>query len=339
MKRFGIPIGVIEIKKPGNNVMTSKKTFGQLYDHMLSMRKMYGMCHVFGILTSYDKWKVCWLNDDICQHTDYSSPINDFDLIRDQIENSLKNLPLPCLNEQQMPLESNEDSVLVNDQKRILYTTKAYSCEDPALVQLLAQTLWKMAKSPMHPPDPINLNETKIMLKQDVWKWGKPQADRLKLLAKLPHVNVKNYFILKDLHGGAHGRVWLACSNDGTAVVIKFPKDGVDIQQECNNWHKIYGPNWSRISVLNGKSALIMPFFKPVSPDEINDPIVIEAVKSIIQDWINKGFEHNDLSHDWRHVGLYSDIDGKVKAILTDLTNCSEANSESQKRMMDALSI
>lgn len=38
----GIPIGVIEVKKPDSKIMNSKRLHGQIYDYMLRLRHFFG---------------------------------------------------------------------------------------------------------------------------------------------------------------------------------------------------------------------------------------------------------------------------------------------------------
>lgn len=56
---IGIPIGVVEVKKPTVELNYSKIS-GQLYDYMMRLKTFYGIKHVFGICTSYEKWRFFW---------------------------------------------------------------------------------------------------------------------------------------------------------------------------------------------------------------------------------------------------------------------------------------
>lgn len=48
----GIPVGVVEVKKPGGSIMENKLAHGQVYDYMKRLRQFHGLDHVFGILTT-----------------------------------------------------------------------------------------------------------------------------------------------------------------------------------------------------------------------------------------------------------------------------------------------
>jgi len=41
--------------------MTNELIAGEVFDHMMHLRSLFGVRQVFGILTSYDEWRVCWL--------------------------------------------------------------------------------------------------------------------------------------------------------------------------------------------------------------------------------------------------------------------------------------
>ena len=41
----------------------------------------------------------------------------------------------------------------------------------------------------------------------------------------MPAANIKSLVLLRDLRGGMHGRVWLACSSSGNICVIKFSQN------------------------------------------------------------------------------------------------------------------
>ena len=62
VKRLGIPVGVVEVKKPAKGIMDNKQVLGELYDYMEQVENFYGLEQVFGILTTYEEWRVCWSN-------------------------------------------------------------------------------------------------------------------------------------------------------------------------------------------------------------------------------------------------------------------------------------
>ena len=64
MKVMGLPIGVIEVKNPGEEALSNDRVAGELYDYMRRLSSFYGVQEAFGILTTYQEWRVCWMDDD-----------------------------------------------------------------------------------------------------------------------------------------------------------------------------------------------------------------------------------------------------------------------------------
>jgi len=62
-----VPIGVVAVKKPNPSTHTKRcvldkpRVIGQLYDYLLMLKSFHGLENVFGILSTYKKWRVCWL--------------------------------------------------------------------------------------------------------------------------------------------------------------------------------------------------------------------------------------------------------------------------------------
>ena len=56
-----VPVGVIEVKVPDGNPMNDKLFAGQLFDYMEMLHSTFGVQNVFGIMTTYHEWRICWL--------------------------------------------------------------------------------------------------------------------------------------------------------------------------------------------------------------------------------------------------------------------------------------
>jgi hypothetical protein len=57
-------VGVVEVKKPGRDVLLAPTVLGELLDQMLLVEGFYGMGPVIGILTTGDEWVVSWFPAD-----------------------------------------------------------------------------------------------------------------------------------------------------------------------------------------------------------------------------------------------------------------------------------
>ena len=53
-------VGVVEVKKPGCNVLDQPTVLGELLDQMLLVEGFYGIGPVIGILTTADEWMMSW---------------------------------------------------------------------------------------------------------------------------------------------------------------------------------------------------------------------------------------------------------------------------------------
>ena len=59
VKKSGVPVGVIEIKNDQNLDHHN----GQILDYMLRLKSFNGLQSVFGVVTTYRCWHICWLPD------------------------------------------------------------------------------------------------------------------------------------------------------------------------------------------------------------------------------------------------------------------------------------
>jgi hypothetical protein len=60
-----------------------------------------------------------------------------------------------------------------------------------------------------------------IQLTEKSWIW-KSNISLTKLSLESPPKNSKNFYLLRDFHGGTDGRVWLAFTESGKLAVVKF---------------------------------------------------------------------------------------------------------------------
>ena len=56
---------LVEVKRPGKveekSILENKIVLGQLYDYMLQLHSYHGLQNVFGIVATYNEWRICWL--------------------------------------------------------------------------------------------------------------------------------------------------------------------------------------------------------------------------------------------------------------------------------------
>jgi hypothetical protein len=73
-------VGVVEVKKPGNNVLLEPTVLGELLDQMFLVEGFYGMGPAIGILTTAEEWIVSWfpVDTDTLAHQLEESPADSF---------------------------------------------------------------------------------------------------------------------------------------------------------------------------------------------------------------------------------------------------------------------
>lgn len=112
----------------------------------------------------------------------------------------------------------------------------------------------------------------------------------------MPTLSTKRYILLRDLHGGVHGRVWLACSSSGRICVLKFPQQSGSedsLRNELNIWNNVWNIP-AQLKKISDRLVLIMPFVKPCNEEPISEDIK-EAVINAITIMAKAGFIHKDL--------------------------------------------
>jgi hypothetical protein len=346
----GYPVGAVEIKKPRKD-KSSPTTFnrpkvqGQLFDYMLRIRSFHGLRHVFGIMTDFEDWRICWLPDS-----------NDAALAT------------------QLSYSLHEDTIDVGcADTRMLYGSEIYSGRTETTTPILARALVSVLRKMDYGKNSLDVRKMQllsdqrsyILLDSQSWFWTSLSSTELKKIrtnmrfSLVPPLSRCNKFILlRDYHGGADGRVWLAASvSSGNLAVIKFHrriKDGdagqdrAVIKQEVEVW-KACGISSVFACTLNSRRAIVMPFSFHCRLDESGIPVfiaspdcwsdaaseaactsVIEYLEdcqnalldldpcNVLRDCVtrmaNAGYVHEDI--EWRHVSVTPMFTRKISTRL-----------------------
>lgn len=312
-----IPIGVVEVKKPGKDIMESTRVHGQICDYMLRLRHFYGIAWVFGIVSTYKQWRFYWLPDcsDIAATTEIKT------------EPSQGNLEQPAV------VPAFDQHVYLADQDRPKTPVKRQVCgsevlewDNQELPHLLVSVLLKMYYSPKCRVKLADPMRHYIVVTPASWFWSSlPHGFSLNF-GGFPAKQTRNLFLLQDLRAGVHGRVWLACNGGGAVCVLKFavvkPSSTNPDAEACSalEAEAIIWKNVWKLPVSVQKwcnhYALMMPYVLPVDDEQWETPEVVDAVKKAVDKLARAGYLHDDLNR--RHVGLYQH-DGILKAVLFDL--------------------
>lgn len=216
----GIPVGVVEVKKPGKDIMDSETLHGQIYDYMLRLKNFFGQTWVFGIVSTYIEWRIYWLDkcDEIASAADLPAverkPVDIAALIaklgRPAERDSVSDYPV----------------IPPSPVQRLVHGTGRLQFDDEKLVPLLISLILKMYRSPVDDLALIDRSRSYIQLTPSCWFWSMlPPSVKVLDINTVPSERCENLLLVQDLRGGAHGRVWLACSSTGKACVIKFAQN------------------------------------------------------------------------------------------------------------------
>ena len=338
----GHPIGTIKGKQPGSDAMHHGNILGEVYDQLLHLRSVFRVDVPFAILTSYDEWRVCWLDNE--KSNDRASrdaiPHPDPDLMPDKRMGSSKSsdsppTPEPPATPSRMnaigALQKTDDSadaeavVGNDDEPRIFCGTRVFRWNDSELPLLLASVIRKMMLSRQETfPLVLRLaSET-----SSIWKKA-PEWKSLDFSLCIS-ARVKTFFIWEDLGTGAEGKAFLVSGGTKGAVgVLKFFFKDAEIQarKEESRWKSVYShlpvvAESLRVTTVMDQVALLMPWFQT----PCRTPETLDAVaKTLKEDFRANGFRHGDVA--WRNVGVYH-ADGELRAIVFDMQSVEPCEAD-----------
>ncbi len=338
----GVPIGVVEVKKPGKTVMNSPNLFGQIFDYMLQLQAFHGLSTPFGIVTTFQQWRVCWLpdGDSLAENTAVRQPkleqhSTDAEKVEDEDEDD------DCKEEMSVGELTVQRFKLVVAARRILppfcpcslllarsrslwsclcvlrcvHGTRVLQHDDELLVPTLVSLLHKMMYVLVLPVKLFDSARPYIVVTDTSWVWKSLTfPENLRFSSRqMPQANATQLCLLKDFRGGVDGRVWLACTTAGRACVIKFASSEGHVSDD-EQWKKLESERvlWAKINCeprvrlqrFAGHWALVMPFLRHATQDDLKSEETRKAVVAAVTAFADKGYFQEDAS--LRHVGWLS---------------------------------
>jgi hypothetical protein len=371
-------LGVVEVKIPDperpadakkkvRTVMASvSEVVGQIYDYLVLAKEHFGQRFVFGILTTYAGWRVCWLPtaDEMARHpvtleevrSGITSNICDFDISKH-----------PEIEKEAMKLFANAgltDEVRNRANKRILFATKVYTVEKDGqgemceLARVLISAILKMICSPKLPSWREGRNFTlnaggeciSATVNQFAWTILGPMVWERKKY-RLEFVNPRTHFakgmrqpvyFLRHLGCGLHGSSWLAGVLAETTEEIEGKSEIVQVtmhlfvvkrttgaEAELKIWNLVYDDKpdiCPIVKKLGGMDALLMPFFEPVTQAEQGSKDIWGMVRGVVQ----TQFWNKRISHGdvrWANIGWRQGESGERDIVLFDFGMSHECES------------
>ncbi len=207
---------------------------------MVNLRNFFGLKRVFGIISTYEEWRICWLSDsdDAARETSVESYVQ----------------------------HAREASSCDIADHRIVHASPILRHDNPDLIRLLVHLMHKMHLSPYDTsPKLVKSGQRYPLFNEEAWDWTPLDSD-FRLSYCMPNANTSHFYLLQQYHGGADGLVWLAASYKGNLVVLKFGLVGGSrrsmqdlLESEARYWTMLWGVR-VRVVKLFHRLALVMPF-------------------------------------------------------------------------------
>ncbi|KJE91740.1 hypothetical protein CAOG_02834 [Capsaspora owczarzaki ATCC 30864] len=349
---LGIGHGALVIKKPSAPEPTSSPKYeeqrkqlaledsdnplilGQLYDYLQELRITYNLNSVFGILTNYMYWRICWLDDaasnelaacrgelircgestahELDQHASF--PLSQF------AATQVTATPFPPPTQQREPL------------KRELRCSQPFYYRDKEIVSVIASALYKMSR--IVPIRGRCHTALAVTSKSYAWESFKMPLD-FHHMPTIDKASNRLYLTLR-LGGGGDGTAWLASNAAGRVCVVKFFNEPnlEDIQAECNRWNDIWhqrDPQFPEAVVVTllQQPVLVMPFVKTGEFPKQVPADARKAIREAAQRMATAGYMHDDLL--MRHVGFYTKASNTLMAVFCDLSRVTRVSSATEK--------
>jgi hypothetical protein len=367
----GFPIGVCEIKNPGEKALTSGFILGQVYDYMKELKLYHGVKFPFGLIFTYTKVRVVWLPD----AEEYAASTTKQVLLDANPKGSCSIQGAPTYKEDDESLdrgdggeemqddgvgvgegveedieveeeeeeEKKEEAVDIQGTTVFELTSSKEACVDACLVIL--SVVKKMLDSPIVYCHPF-INDSKgRLLTEKSWLWAKKgETNYAQTFTGKVSVQTKKFYLLADFRGGSGGRVWAATSVTGKVCVLKFSQNvnndeaNAQLKDEARICQDVWGKDrFARVQTVAGRPCIVMSFFSPCpSPPP---RALYPAIREAIADAANAGVEHRDLTF----KGVKGEIEkkwehvglyqmkGKWKAALLDFGLTTERSSGTEE--------
>lgn len=349
------PVGVVEVKKPGKDILIQPTVLGELYDQMLLVEGFYGTGPVCGILTSGEEWLVAWFPED---NNYFNDPMLSASAVTPQKVTGTASqrtssppgtTPSQKRGDIYAVLVQSEDEATLTDVEMVkdielprrLSTTEVMHSQTSyaTLLRVLCTAFEKMSIVHLHHSTPSFRFLFKFHKYRLLTTWHVPSTytEMVPCFDKFPRSNTTSLLALEDLGRGRDGKCWLTATSTLKAVcVLKFLNrdNRSGLQKECDNWHTVYPEfvNLVQVEMWSGSNALMMPHFATILESE--RPRYAELIKDTLRTkFASKGLVHPDVR--WRNIGVYKTDEGDVAVVVYDLTDLRTYNCEVHSDWVD----
>eukprot|EP00026_Physarum_polycephalum_P003714 Phypoly_transcript_03728.p1 GENE.Phypoly_transcript_03728~~Phypoly_transcript_03728.p1 ORF type:complete len:327 (-),score=33.20 Phypoly_transcript_03728:58-1038(-) len=277
---------------------------------MKRLESFYGIEHVFGIAATYEEWRFFWFpkSDEYARDTipksEEQCPVEVDEAAEDSDSNEDDDGYTDDENNQPTVLEIHKSTVL-----RVLSTSHTIKYDDPKVMVYLVSVIQKMVWSPFNPVLELSNIRSYITLDDMSWYWSTVTWKTTTLNRhRTPNANTRQFVLLRDLRGGADGRVWMACTTSGLVCVLKFGRfentsffttsqhesaiahAAENLEREASYYKRLGVKVHS--TTLCKQPVLILPHFTVA---DLTDESTQKSAKAAIDDLVAKGIYHLDM--------------------------------------------
>lgn len=324
----GHPIGVVVVKLPDEMIMQSPHVYGQMFDHMMSLRSFHGLKHVFGIVTTYEEWQIFWLPEAMNAAASTVVVATPAEMKDEEVSWN------PQGDQLHMLAQQADAKVLPSPMAASCYRSGVFQWNARHLPLTLCSVLRKMHASPIEQVKLIDDSRLYIVMTPDQWVWHAPKWKGFELThSKLPkQTEAAEFFLLRELGSGRDGSVWHACTRSGRGCALKFSKAHDDAEGaltlECANWKRINSEfnqiHQVRVLKLGDRWCLLLPYLHTFDSWTLAQS---EAVKKVVRKTADKNLAHQDLKK--RHFGFFSSENkGAQTPLMLDLVDVATMDPE-----------
>jgi len=215
----------------------------------------------------------------------------------------------------------------------------------PILIPALTSVLQKMNSVPIFPVEDISSSRYYIVIDKEKWVWKKIQWKKKVLnYHKMP--TAETLILIRDLRGGADGRVWQACSTSGLVCTLKFAhflehipdKHPIYVLREAKErlaheveMHKKQGVA-AELITLCSRPVMKMPYFRPIDLEHLSGEEKQKVKDSVTELATRCKVYHGDISD--RHIlretptKQYKFIDMTRARVIEDSEDANKLASE-----------
>ena len=324
-------VGVIKVKKRGQDILIKPTVLGELFDQMLLLEGFYCSGPVIGILTTLEEWLFAWFDAD---HSHFTAISEELQAEKSSCLTPAKAAASPPYRysppgntpsqrsgrRHALEVAESEDEEEENLQPyddRTLHTTGVLhsQAEFQTVLRHLYTAFKRMNEVRLYhtfgvPRCLFQLHKDKNGITWHPMGRIPIDVENLSAINFCSRSDVLHLLAVEDLGRGGSGKVWLTCtvsSRKPTICVLKFHnKNSTQIlnQEKCS-WDTVY-PEFQSITSVDtwsGSTALKMPHFCSISSDE-DRAFFKQRIEDMMRDRFHShGLVHRDVR--WRNIGIY----------------------------------